>query len=48
MINVVGVVLRDANSCPGAIMILVYLPNGDVTLHTDNFQADPTKSTCFT
>ncbi|ELK08080.1 DNA cross-link repair 1A protein [Pteropus alecto] len=47
MVNAVGVVLRDASSCPGAVMILFNLPNGDVTLRTGDFQADPTKSTCF-
>lgn len=46
MVNAVGVVLRDASSCPGAVMILFNLPNGDVTLRTGDFQADPTKSTC--
>ncbi|NXC07071.1 DCR1A protein, partial [Orthonyx spaldingii] len=41
VVNGIKVLLVDANHCPGATMILFYLPSGTVVLHTGDFRADP-------
>ncbi|ESO98324.1 hypothetical protein LOTGIDRAFT_213948 [Lottia gigantea] len=41
-VNGVELMLREANHCPGAVIIFMRLPSGRLVLHTGDFRAHPT------